>query len=206
METKLVVINKELGELEFQQLMEYEKKIEHISNMNKMMASTYLRDFIVAADIASTNLARAIQLNIRSKTVLDTTKAIAYLDKAGPFLASKGIKESSAAREQYVDCDADVCVRCLCECGCCEKTFCAGCLMRCAQCRTSVCNGCHTRCNNCGRVTCDDCKETCYCCDGSFCGECFSYDDENCVCTECQKQNEEEESEDAEQARDVLTT
>lgn len=108
MNNQLMVIDKGLQDINFQPLMEYEKKIDHLANMNKMMASTYLRDFILACDMASEGLARAIQLNMKAKNALDTYKAIAYLDKAGPFLASKGIKESSAAREQYVDVDADV--------------------------------------------------------------------------------------------------
>jgi hypothetical protein len=88
--------------------MEYEKKIEHLANMNRMMASSYMRDFIVATDIASQGLARAIQLNMKAKAALDTYKSIAYLDKAAAFLSAKGIKDTSAAREMYVDADADV--------------------------------------------------------------------------------------------------
>jgi hypothetical protein len=106
--TKLVALDKDLSSIDFQPLMEYEKKIDHLANMNKMMASTYLRDFIVAADIASQNLARAIQLNIKAKAMLDSAEAVAYLDKATDFLNAKGIKDTAEARKRYVDVDRDV--------------------------------------------------------------------------------------------------
>ena len=108
MDTKLATIDKDLASIDFQRLIEYEKLIEKIATMSKMEAPSYLRDFIMAADLASQGLSTAIQLNMKAKAVLETYKSIAYLDKAGPFLAAKGIKDGAGSREQYIDLDSEV--------------------------------------------------------------------------------------------------
>jgi S-adenosylmethionine synthetase len=53
-------------------------------------------------------LASAIKCELDADTALKTARSIAYLDKAGEYLASKGIKDSSSAREKYIDVDEDV--------------------------------------------------------------------------------------------------
>ena len=86
----------------------YTAMINDIGSMNKMMAPVYLRDFIIALDITSTALARAIQYDIEAKAMLEEAEAIAYLDRASDYLASKGSKDNVEARKMYVQLDPDV--------------------------------------------------------------------------------------------------
>lgn len=72
------------------------------------MGAVYLRDFIEGQDVAGQLVAKAIQADIKAKARLERAEAIAYLDRAGDFLASKNIKDSSEARKRYIDIDEDV--------------------------------------------------------------------------------------------------
>lgn len=99
---------KELQSIDVTSLLAYTEKIKDISNMNKMLAPNYLRDFIMALDLTSTMLSKAVKINLTSKASLDKYKAIAYLDKAPDYCNDKGIKLSNGVREMYVDLDDDV--------------------------------------------------------------------------------------------------
>lgn len=89
-------------------LVVYMNKIEELSSINKMMAPRYLQDFIIGQDVAANLLAKAIQKDSRAKAKLDYVESIAYLEKAKEYLESHGIKDTSEARKQYVNIDADV--------------------------------------------------------------------------------------------------
>ncbi len=101
-------VENQLQTLDVTKLVEYTKKIRDLGSLNKMMAPLYLRDFILAYDLSNNMLASAIKCELDADTALKTARSIAYLDKAGEYLATKGIKDSSAAREKYVDVDDDV--------------------------------------------------------------------------------------------------
>lgn len=104
----LVVLEERLAKLDITKLAEYTKKINDIGSLNKMMAPLYLRDFIIAYDATNTMLSQAIKSDLEAQTILDTARSIAYLDRAGEYLKEKGIKDSSEARKQYIEIDADV--------------------------------------------------------------------------------------------------
>jgi len=101
-------VEQNLQKIDVTKLVEYTRKIKDIGSLNKMMAPSYLRDFIIAYDICGSMLAMAVRYDLDASTELETAKAIAYLDNAGEYLKNKGIKESSAARERYVAIDATV--------------------------------------------------------------------------------------------------
>jgi len=92
------------------QLAEYVNKIEELSSVNKMMAPVYLRDYIMGQDVAANLLAKAMQADSRAKAKVEQAEAIAYLERARDYLESKQIKDTSEARKQYVNIDADVLV------------------------------------------------------------------------------------------------
>lgn len=89
-------------------LADYVNKIQELSSVNKMMAPAYLREFIVGQDVAANLLAKAMQTDSRNKARLEQVEAIAYLEKAKEWLDSRGIKDTSEARKQYVNLDEDV--------------------------------------------------------------------------------------------------
>lgn len=89
-------------------LVTYVNKVQELSTINAMMAPAYLRDMIVGQDVAANLLAKAIQSDSNAKTKLEKAEAIAYLDRARDYLESKGIKDTSEARKQYVNIDDDV--------------------------------------------------------------------------------------------------
>ena len=92
------------------QLAVYINKIEDLATISKMMAPVYLRDFIKGQDIATALLARAIQTDAKAKARLEYLESIAYLENAKAYLETKGIKDTSEARKQYVNIDSDVVV------------------------------------------------------------------------------------------------
>lgn len=89
-------------------LAQYVNKIQELSSINKMMAPTYLQDFIIGQDVAAGLLAKAMQADSKAKTRVEQAESIAYLDRAKDYLEQKGIKDTSEARKQYVNIDADV--------------------------------------------------------------------------------------------------
>jgi hypothetical protein len=98
----------DIQSLDVSDLVKYSNKIKDIGSINKMMAPVYLRDFIEAQDLVGNMLAKAIQADGRAKAKLEQAESIAYLDNAAEYLTSKGIKDTSEARKQYVARDQDV--------------------------------------------------------------------------------------------------
>lgn len=98
----------ELQSQDVAKLVFYTEKIKEIGELNKMMASQYLRDFINAMDLTSSMLSKATKSNLDAKSALERAKAIAYLDKSEDYVREKGMKMSNGIREAYVDLDEDV--------------------------------------------------------------------------------------------------
>lgn len=94
--------------LDITQLAEYTNKVEELSSVSKMMAPVYLRDFIIGQDVATNLLAKAVRFDAKAKARLEYVESIAYLENAKAYLDSKGIKDTSEARKQYVNIDPDV--------------------------------------------------------------------------------------------------
>lgn len=90
------------------QLADYVNKIRELSSVSKMMAPVYLRDYIIGQDVAANLLAKAMQADSSAKARVEQSEAIAYLEKARDYLESKGIKDTSEARKQYVNIDEAV--------------------------------------------------------------------------------------------------
>ena len=101
-------MSNELQTIDVTKLAHYTSKISDIGSLNKMLAPNYLRDFIMAMDMTSSMLSKAVQANLESKAKLDKAKAIAYLDRAGDYCKENEIKLSNGVREMYVDLDDDV--------------------------------------------------------------------------------------------------
>lgn len=94
--------------MDITQLAVYINKIEELSSVTKMMAPVYLRDFIQGQDVATTLYARAVKADAKAKARLEYVESIAYLENAKAYLDTKGIKDTSEARKQYVNIDPDV--------------------------------------------------------------------------------------------------
>lgn len=104
----LVAVQSQLQALDVTKIAEYSKKLKDIGSISKMMAPMYLRDFILAYDVTNNLYSNAIRCDIMAQTALDTAKSIAYLDNARVYLEQRQIKDTSEARKQYIDLDADV--------------------------------------------------------------------------------------------------
>lgn len=89
-------------------LAQYINKIQELSSISRMMAPVYLQEYIVGQDVAASLLAKAVQADARAKSKLEYAESIAYLERAKDYLESKGIKDTSEARKQYVNVDPDV--------------------------------------------------------------------------------------------------
>lgn len=95
--------------MSMERIAQYSEKIKDIAKgANTMLAPMMLRDFIVAMDITSDMLAKAIRNEIRANAQLKQAEAEAYFDRAPEYLKSKGVKESSEAKKFYVPLDPDV--------------------------------------------------------------------------------------------------
>ena len=87
----------------------YTKKISEISKgANTNLAPIHLQDFIMAIDVTGGLLARAIRTDLRADANVKQSEAIAYMDHAGEYLESKGIKDTAEARKRYVPINPDV--------------------------------------------------------------------------------------------------
>ena len=104
----LAVVQSQLQAIDVTKIAEYSRKLRDIGSISKMMAPMYLRDFILAYDATNTLYASSIRCDISAQTALDYAKSVAYLDNAKAYLEQRGIKDTSEARKQYVDIDADV--------------------------------------------------------------------------------------------------
>lgn len=94
--------------MDITQLATYINKIEDIASITKMMAPVYLQDFIKGQDIAITLYAKAVKADAKAKARLEYVESVAYLENAKAYLETKGIKDTSEARKQYVNIDPDV--------------------------------------------------------------------------------------------------
>jgi hypothetical protein len=101
-------MSNELQQLDITKLIQYTHKINEIGGMNKILAPDYLRDFIMAMDLTSNMLTKAVKDNLEAKSSLDRVKAIAYLEKSEDYCKEKNIKMSNGVREAFVDLDEDV--------------------------------------------------------------------------------------------------
>lgn len=94
--------------LDITQLAVYVNKIEDMASISKNMAPVFLRDFIQGQDVATNLFARAVKADAKAKARLEYVESIAYLENAKAYLDTKGIKDTSEARKQYVNIDPDV--------------------------------------------------------------------------------------------------
>lgn len=94
--------------MDITQLATYINKIEDMASITKMMAPVYLQDFIKGQDVAITLYAKAVKADAKAKARLEYVESIAYLENAKAYLETKGIKDTSEARKQYVNIDPDV--------------------------------------------------------------------------------------------------
>lgn len=98
-----------IGSTQFEKVVEYSKKLEKIAEgANTMLAPLMMRDFIIAMDITSDLLAKAIRNDLRAAAVLKQSEAEAYFERAPEFLKSQGVKESSEAKKMYIPTDPAV--------------------------------------------------------------------------------------------------
>jgi len=104
----IAVLEQKLQQIDVTKLVEYTKKIQDIGSLNNMMAPQYLKDFIIAQDYTSSMLSQAVRFELDAKSAVKTAEAIAYLDRAGDYLKSKGIKDTAESRKKYVPIDPDV--------------------------------------------------------------------------------------------------
>lgn len=106
---ELVKISEDLAKIDVTKLVYYSKRVMDINQaLDPGNSSLLIRDFIIAYDIANNLYASAIKSDMRADSALKQAESIAYLDRAGEYLKSRDIKDSSAAREKYVPIDPDV--------------------------------------------------------------------------------------------------
>jgi hypothetical protein len=92
--------------MSLEKIAEYSEKIKDIAKgANTMLAPMMLRDFIIAMDVTTDLLAKAIRHDIRANAQLKQAEAEAYFDRAPDYLKEKGVKESSEAKKFYVPMD-----------------------------------------------------------------------------------------------------
>jgi hypothetical protein len=102
-------IESKLAAIELSKLKGYVDKLSSIEEaVNTNLAPTMMRDFIMAQDLATVMLARAIQAEMMAKSAVDTASAIALLDKSEEYFSTKGRKSTADLREAYVNLDSDV--------------------------------------------------------------------------------------------------
>lgn len=102
-------IQSRLDAIDLNKLNDYVRKLQTVDQgYNKNLAPGMMRDFIVAQDIASVLLARAVQAEMMAKSAVETAEAIATLDKADAYFAAKGQKATDKMRQAYVALDPEV--------------------------------------------------------------------------------------------------
>ncbi len=105
----MLQVTSALDAIDLQVVAEYSRKLKDVGNaFNKIMAPTFIRDFIVGYDVISVQLARAIETEIKAKAFLEQTEAVAYLDKAPDFFKQRDEKPTVESRKAYVAMDPDV--------------------------------------------------------------------------------------------------
>lgn len=107
--SNLQKIDSSLQNIDLTKLAIYTNKIKDIGHgFNPMLAPIYIRDFIIAYDIAITYLSEAIKADMRADSLLKQVESIAFLDNAKDYLKEREIKDSAEARKRYVSVDPDV--------------------------------------------------------------------------------------------------
>lgn len=102
-------LEKDLKSLDVTEIVKYTEKLKDISKgLNTMLAPIYLRDFIIAYDVTNGLLSKAMFYLGQAESALKTAQSIAYFDSAPDFLAQKGVKDSSSARERFIPLDDGV--------------------------------------------------------------------------------------------------
>lgn len=102
-------VESRLNSIDINKLNDYVRKLQTIDQgYNKALAPGMMRDFIVAQDIASVLLARAVQAEMLAKSAVETAEAVATLDKADDYFAAKNQKATDKMRQAYVALDPDV--------------------------------------------------------------------------------------------------
>lgn len=105
----IAVINQTLDSLDIRKIAEYTRKLSDIGDgFNKMMVHVYLRDFIIAYDVSSVMLAKAVHAELQAKAHLEEAEAIAFLDKAPDYFKQRNEKPTVESRKAFVDLDSDV--------------------------------------------------------------------------------------------------
>jgi len=95
--------------MSFERIAQYTEQIKDIAKgANTMLAPMMMRDFIIAMDITSDMLAKAIRNEVRASAQLKQAEAEAYFDRAPDYLKEKGVKESSEAKKFYIPMDPNV--------------------------------------------------------------------------------------------------
>lgn len=102
-------LESKLNSIDLNKLNDYVRKLQTVDQgYNRNLAPAMMRDFIVAQDIASILLAKAIQVEMMAKAAVETAEAIATLDKADDYFTAKGQKPTDKMRQAYVALDSDV--------------------------------------------------------------------------------------------------
>lgn len=104
----LIQLSAELEKIDLDKLYKFTSKVNEIPSVTKYNASVLMRDFILAQDLSSELLSKAIVLEARAKTLVGTTEAIALLDKSEEYFKQKNQKPTQDLRAAYVDLDQDV--------------------------------------------------------------------------------------------------
>lgn len=109
MSQDLATIEQTLDSLDLQKITSYTRKLADIGDgFNKMMAPVYARDFVIAYDVSSVMLARALQAELQAKSAVEQAEAIAFLDRAPDFFKKREEKATVEAKKAYVALDPDV--------------------------------------------------------------------------------------------------
>lgn len=104
----LIQLSAELEKIDLDKLYKFTSKVNEIPSVTKYNASVLMRDFILAQDLSSELLSKAIVLEARAKTLVGTVEAIALLDKSEEYFKQKNQKPTQDLRAAYVDLDQDV--------------------------------------------------------------------------------------------------
>jgi hypothetical protein len=87
----------------------YSKRIAEIGQgFNRNTAPVFIADFSIAYDITSSLYYDALKQDLKAANELDIAESIAYLENAGGYLESHGIKDTADARKRYVPLDEAV--------------------------------------------------------------------------------------------------
>ena len=107
--SELAKIENSLKTIDVTRLVVYTKKIQEIGQgFNPLLAPIFIRDFIMAYDLTNIYLSEATKADVRADSAIKHAESIAYLERAGGYLTEHSIKDSSAARERYIQIDPDV--------------------------------------------------------------------------------------------------